>query len=271
MNPKNEILQGDTLTILKTIDDDYFDLGITSPPYNKGLAGGQLVKKVEYDLYSDNIPEEIYQQQQIEVLNEIYRTTKPGGSFFYNHRCRWSKGTMIHPIMFLSKTDWAIKQEIIWNRKITGNLRGWRFWQIDERIYWLYKPIKSLVGDELQSKHAKLSAIWEIPPESKNPHPAPFPIDIPARIIYSMFDDDKDKIVLDPYMGSGTVGVACKLFGCDYAGIDISKDYIDMSNERIDNYLNYKDKYDKEINKHVLTGKTYKQRKAEKAAKAKGD
>lgn len=268
MKPLNEILLGDSLKLLQQIDDNYFDLGITSPPYNKGLKGGPIVKKVVYDTHSDDIPEEEYQDQQIIILNEIYRTMKPGGSFFYNHRCRWDNGDMIHPIIWLSKTKWLVKQEIIWNRKITGNLRGWRFWQTDERIYWLYKPDgKNKIGTELLSKHAKMTGIWEIIPESKNPHPAPFPLELPTRIIYSIFDDIKDKIVLDPYMGSGTVGIVCKLFGCNYVGLDISENYIKMANERIKDYLSFKDKFNQELEKHIITGKTYKERKQEKLDK----
>ena len=245
MRPINELLLGDTLQTLKKIDSDYFDLGITSPPYNKQGNKGPIVKKVEYDCYDDNLPEEIYQQHQIEVLNEIYRTIKPGGSFFYNHKCRWENGNMIHPITWISKTNWMMKQEIIWNRKITGQLRGWRFWQTDERIYWLYKPNNSVIGVELLSKHANMTGIWDIMPENKNSHPAPFPIEIPTRIIYSIFDNNKDKIVIDPYVGSGTVPLSCKLFGCDYVGIDISQNYIDMSEERLKNSNNYIEKYQK--------------------------
>ncbi len=83
MKPKNRIILGDALEILKKIDNDFVDLGITSPPYNKGERHkGWLVKNVKYSLASDNIPEKIYQEQQIQVLNEIYRVTKSGGSFF---------------------------------------------------------------------------------------------------------------------------------------------------------------------------------------------
>jgi site-specific DNA-methyltransferase (adenine-specific) len=269
IRPINEIIQGDVLEVLKNIDNEWVDLGVTSPPYNKGLKGGPIVKKVEYDVFEDNLPEEEYQKQQIEILDELWRITKPGGSFFYNHRCRWDDGDMLHPITWLSKTKWLVKQEIIWNRKITGNLRGWRFWQTDERVYWLYKPDgKNKIGKELASKHARMTGIWEIMPENKNPHPAPFPIDLVTRIIYSVLDEDREnKIVIDPYMGSGTTGVCCKLLGCNYIGIDISDNYIQMANERINNYLEHKDKFDIEISKHVITGKTYAQRKAEKLAK----
>ena len=127
MRPLNELLCGESLTILKNIDSDYFDLGITSPPYNKQFNQGGLVKKVDYDVYIDNISENSYQNNQIEVLNEIYRTIKPGGSFFYNHKCRWDKGDMIHPIVWLTKTKWVLRQEIIWDRKLAANLRGGDF------------------------------------------------------------------------------------------------------------------------------------------------
>jgi site-specific DNA-methyltransferase (adenine-specific) len=266
-NYKNKIILGDVLTVLKSLPDNLIDLGITSPPYNKQQKGGPIVKSVVYDEFDDILPEDVYQSQQIEILNELWRITKPGGSFFYNHRCRWEEGNMIHPIEWLDKCSWNVKQEIIWNRSITGNLRGWRFWQIDERVYWLYKPDDNKIGKELKSKHARMSSIWNIMPENNNPHPAPFPLDLPTRIIYSLFDDDKEKLVMDPYMGSGTVGVACKLFGCNYLGIDISKTYIDMANERINNYENFRERYNKEIEKHIITGITYQERKAKKKEK----
>lgn len=267
MKPLNELIKGDTLKTLQNIDSDYFDLGITSPPYNKRSNQGAIIKKVRYDNYDDDMPEDLYQEHQIEVLDEIYRTMKPGGSFFYNHKCRWVDGSMIHPIIWLSKTKWTIKQEIIWNRKITGNLRGWRFWQTDERIYWLYKPNHSKIGKELLPKHANATGIWDIMPENKNPHPAPFPIEIPTRIIYSIFDNEKDKIVLDPYVGSGTVPLACKLFGCNYVGIDISDNYLESAKKRLENSNDYLEKFNKEIDSHYVHGITYQERKRRKKEK----
>ena len=257
------LVQGNTLKKLKELESDSIDLGITSPPYNKCNNNGWLVKKVKYESHADNMNEDDYQEDQIQVLNELYRVIKPGGSFFYNHKLRWAKGELLHPFNWLNKTSWTIKQEIIWNRKITGNVRGWRFWGIDERIYWLYKPIgTNKIGKELKSKHALLSSIWEIRPENNNPHPAPFPIDIPARIIYSIMDDE-DGIVIDPYSGSGTTLVAAKLLGKKYVGIELSKEYIKMATQRINK------PWDKDIERleaekdlHKVV-KTFKQRKAE--------
>ncbi len=81
----NNIELGDTLEILQQINDNVFDMGVTSPPYNKQKnRKGVLVKDINYSDITDNKNEKEYQIEQINILNELYRTIKPGGSFFYN-------------------------------------------------------------------------------------------------------------------------------------------------------------------------------------------
>lgn len=258
----NKIIQGNTLDVLKNIPDNCIDIGVTSPPYNKGEnKKGWLVKNVKYHNVSDKMPEEEYQQNQIEVLNELYRIIKPGGSFFYNHKIRWEKGEMLHPMDWLRKSRWIIRQEIIWDRMIAANIRGWRFWQVDERIYWLYKPINNnLIGKELEPKHALLTSIWRFPPERENPHPAPFPLELPLRCIYSILNEQKSAIVIDPYSGSGTTLLAAKLLGYNYIGIEISDEYIKPAEDRLKNFSNQKEAFQKELDKHIVN-KTFKDRK----------
>jgi modification methylase len=257
----NEIIQGDALEVLRTFDSNFIDVGVTSPPYNKQEKHkGWLVKNVQYDSYKDIKTEAEYQENQIEVLNEIFRITKEGGSFFYNHKTKWEGGQMFHPIQWLAKTQWTIRQEIIWDRMIAANIRGWRFWQVDERIYWLYKPIKNnKIGIELEPKHALLTSIWRFPPERNNPHPAPFPITLPTRIIASILNEN-DGIVLDPYCGSGTTLVAAKLLNKKFIGIDISEEYINHAKQRLQNASLEKKMVQKELQKHFVQ-KTFKQRK----------
>ncbi|MFN4197054.1 MAG: DNA-methyltransferase [Caldimicrobium sp.] len=257
----NKIFCGDALEVLKTLPDNFVDLGITSPPYNKGEnKKGWLVKNVRYAGAVDNLPEEEYQRIQVEVLNELYRITKQGGSFFYNHKLRWERGIMIHPMDWLRKTKWIIRQEIVWDRGIAGNIRGWRFWQVDERIYWLYKPKgDNFIGEELKPKHALLTSVWRLPPEKKNPHPAPFPIELPTRIIYSLLEDKKG-IVIDPYCGSGTTLVAAKLLGHDYIGIDISKEYVLYAKERLRNCERERARVLEELSRHTVK-ETFRERK----------
>ena len=66
--------------------------------------------------------------------------------------------------------------------------------------------------------------------EQKNEHPAPFPVALIDRIIKSTYA----KIVLDPFMGSGTTAVAAKALGRDYIGFEISEKYVELANARID-------------------------------------
>ena len=266
----NLLLQGETLELLKEMPSEIIDLGITSPPYNKQEKNkGWLVDKVVYSQFQDKLPEEEYQQRQIDVLNEVHRLTKPGSSFFYNHKIRWVDGEMIHPMDWLRKTEWTVKQEIVWDRAIAGNIRGWRFWQVEERIYWLYKPINgNKKGAELKSKDAKLTSIWRAVPENKNPHPAPFPLWLPTRIILSLLEEGQQGLVLDPYVGSGTTALAAKCLGHRYLGIDIGAEYLAHAEKRINNSDEEMDKIEKEKALHFVH-KTFSERKAENA-RAKG-
>jgi modification methylase len=271
----NKIYQGDVLDVLKGLPNNYTDAGCCSPPYNKkGNRKGELVKDIKYTDIDDYLDEDVYQNQQIEILNELYRIMKPGGSFFYNHKVRWDQGKMIHPMEWVTKSDWVLKQEIIWDRSIAANIRGWRFWQVEERIYWLYKPTKKNDnGKELLSKHALLSSVWRLRPEMNkstvNNHPAPFPIEIPTRCIYSVLDVEKNGLIIDPYMGSGTSAVAAKLLGHNFIGVDISQTYIEQALHRIDNISQKEiDDFNYEISLHKVN-KTYSDRKNEKAQKSK--
>ena len=257
----NRIIHGDTLTVLKTFPDNSVDMGVTSPPYNKGEnKKGWLVANVKYSGAGDKLSEDVYQENQAAVLNEIFRITKPAGSFFYNHKIRWEKGKMFHPMDWLRKTEWVIRQEIIWDRMIAANIRGWRFWQVEERIFWLYKPCgENLIGEELKSRHALLTSIWRFSPERNNPHPAPFPLALPVRAIYSVMDEKKG-VIIDPYCGSGTTLIAAKILGHDFTGIEISEEYIGFAEQRLKNYQSEIKYANDETAKHTVD-KTFKERK----------
>jgi modification methylase len=256
--PINKVIEGDVLEVLRLLPDESIDLGITSPPYNKkGKGGGWLVPKVEYNGYLDNLPEEEYKRWQIEVLNELFRVTKEGGSFFYNHKVRHEGGRAIHPLTWLLRTKRTLWQEIIWDRGIAGNIRGWSFWQIDERVYWLVKGRPK----ELSSRHAKLTSIWKIPPETGyRIHPAVFPLALPARIIHSILEDGPG-IVIDPFCGTGTTLVAAKLLGKDYIGIEKDQNYVMYAIKRLEAAESELPKINQELSLHFVR-ETFQEKKA---------
>lgn len=262
----NTIHLGDIIEVLNTFDDNIVDIIVTSPPYNKMNVKGGLVNEVKYNNSIDNMPELDYQTNQIKVLDELYRVTKSGGHIFYNHKLRWIDGNMIHPLQWISKSKWNIRQEIVWDRQISGQLRGWRFWQTEERIYWMQKGITK--GEELLSKHAKMTSIWRIRPENKyKDHPAPFPIELPTRCIYSVADVKTGLTVLDPYCGTGTTLSAAKCLNHNYIGIDCSKEYIQIAEGRLNDKTgnDYNDVIH-EVSLHTVK-ETYKEKKLKKLKK----
>lgn len=115
------------------------------------------------------------------------------------------------------------------------------------------------IGEELKPKHALVTSIWRFPPEQKNPHPAPFPLELPVRAIYSVMDERKG-IIIDPYCGSGTTLLAAKILGHDFIGIEISKEYVELAEERLRNYKDEIRDAKEEIAQHIVM-KTFKERK----------
>lgn len=248
------VVEGTALECLRNLADDSIDISVTSPPYNKQRSThGWLVQTNRYSHFNDKMPEEEYRKWQIDVLNELHRVTKPGGSVFYNHKLRWSYGKLLHPYEWIFESNWDIRQEIVWDRTLAANVRGWRFWQVDERIYWLYKPIGNhLVGKELESRHAKMGSIWRFKPEPRQDnHPAPFPLELPLRAIYSMVGSD-EMVILDPFCGTGTTLVAAKLLGHHYIGFDLSPDYVEYSRKRLVNFELERHRAQVEIERHKV-------------------
>ncbi len=82
--------------------------------------------------------------------------------------------------------------------------------------------------------YSYIETIWRIPPEKNRKHPAPFPVEIPLRLIklFSFVGD----VVLDPFMGSGTTAIAAKQSGRHYIGYDLNEKYIKIANNRIENF-----------------------------------
>ena len=226
----NRIYNMDCLEGMKLMDDCSVDCVVTSPPYNKhNKNGGGMVSAVVYDTYDDDLDEIEYQEWQVCILDECFRVLKDGGCVFYNHKNRYVNGNMISPIEWLKKTKFNIRQEIIWDRRIAGNIRGWRFWNVDERLYWLQKGNPT----ELPPNVASKSSIWRIRPQDKNKfkHPCGFPVELVMNCISVL--DGKGKTVMDPFMGSGTTAMASLMCGHNYIGFEVSKTYCDMAIDRI--------------------------------------
>lgn len=224
----NTILQGDTLTILKTLPDAFVDITITSPPYNLGSDHHLSTVKGRRNLnpYDDNLPEQEYQSQQIEVLNELYRITKPTGSIIYNHKNRIRNGRTITPYEWILKTNWVLKQELVWFNR-SQNFDKIRFYPMTERLYWLAKDPKTKLHNAI-SHHDLFD--WK-PVGTSAAHTRAFPEAMVSDLLQCF---PNSQLVLDPYMGSGTTAVVARNMDKDYLGIELNPDYIDIARKRLE-------------------------------------
>lgn len=231
-----KLICGDCLEVMKGMDSESVDLIVTSPPYNKGfwsrnrnINNGFKTKsrRINYDGFDDNLKPEVYEKQQQAVIKECLRLLKPTGSLFYNHIDILSRHQTIHPKFVY---DFPVKQIIIWNRKNTPKLDKSYFFPINEYIFWIQKTKTSRTFFNRKSALFNKS-IWNISPDTKNKFPAPFPLELPLNCIKACCP--KNGLVLDPFVGSGTTGVACKKLNRDFIGIDLSSDYLKIAEARI--------------------------------------
>jgi modification methylase len=215
------------------LNNHSIDLIITSPPYNLGgkFHTGNIRYNNAYHTYLDNIPEEDYQEQQIEFLNACYDKLKDGGSMFYNHKPRIKNGVCIHPLEWILKSKFILKQEIIW-RNGSQNFDKIRFYPMTERVYWLVKNNKTKLFNSVG-----FSDVWEFKNPKRHPiHKATFPIDLPLTIIKCF---DNASIICDPYAGIGTTCKAVVELNKDdnknrkYIGFDIDNTYCEIAKNDI--------------------------------------
>jgi site-specific DNA-methyltransferase (adenine-specific) len=227
----NKIYNEDCLSGLKKLDSNSIDLIITSPPYNLGKehhTGNHKFKS--YNEYNDNMPEEMYQQWQIEVLNECFRVLKEDGSMWYNHKNRIKNGIQISPYEWILKSKFAhlVKQEIVWFNG-SQNFDKIRFYPMTERVYWLVKDPKTKMFNAINHHDVFNRSEWK-PEGTKNNFKRAYPEKMVTDII-SCFKDSK--IVLDPFMGSGTTAVACIKTNRKYIGFEKDATYCNLANKRI--------------------------------------
>jgi modification methylase len=226
----NKIYNESNLDTMAKMPNNFIDLTITSPPYNLGKKHHTGNKKFDaYDEYIDDLPEDEYQAKQIKMLNELYRVTKEGGSVMYNHKNRIRKGIQITPYKWLLKTNWTLKQEVVWFNG-SQNFDKCRFYPMTERIYWLSKGINTDFVNEI-NQHDLVNDTAE---GTDKEHKRAFPLKLARRLILCF---PNSKIIYDPYMGSGTTAEASLYEDKSYLGSETSKKYVKKSETRLNRYL----------------------------------
>ena len=230
---------------MSMIPDNSLHLMITSPPYN-------VSKEYDEDLSLDE-----YLGMLTNVFKETYRVLVNGGRACINVANLGRKpyiplSDYISNIMI--DLGYNMRGEIIWNKAASASpSTAWGSWMsasnptlrdIHEYILVFSKGDykRDRKKQEKESKQDSISrddfmewtqSIWTFNAESAKRigHPAPFPIDLPYRLIQLLsFTND---IILDPFMGSGTTGIASLKSNRNFIGFDTSEEYIALANNRL--------------------------------------
>lgn len=233
----NRIHCQDCITLMNSMPANSIGAVVTSPPYNlknssgngmKNGNGGKWPKAALMQGYSDhddNMPHHEYVQWQRNCLTAMMRVLRKDGVIFYNHKWRVQNGMLQdrHDII----EGFPVRQIIIWKRAGGINFNAGYFLPTYEVIYMICKPdFKLTVGAN------KMTDVWEIPQAKGVDHPAPFPIELAQRCI----EASPSGAVLDPFIGSGTTAIAAISQGREWVGIELSKEYCTLANQRISEY-----------------------------------
>ena len=225
-----KLINDDCLKVLPTLEESSVDLIITSPPYN--LGNNHHTGNKQHKAYNDNLPEAEYQEQQLQFLNECFKVLKETGSLIYNHKNRIRKGIQLSPYEWIFKSNFIVKQEIVWVNR-SQNFDKMRFYPFTERLYWLTKKPETKLFNAINHYDVFDWKEWK-PVGTKGNHTRAFPEKMVEDILKCF---PNAEVVLDPYMGSGTTGVAAKNLNREFIGIELDKTYFDMAQTRINEKL----------------------------------
>jgi site-specific DNA-methyltransferase (adenine-specific) len=223
------------------IPDYSIHLMVTSPPYN-------VTKDYDEDLTLDE-----YRQLLKRVFSEVYKKLVTGGRACINLANLGRKPYIaLHSYIIQDMLDigYLMRGEIIWNKASSASpSTAWGTWLSaanpvlrDIHEYILIFSKEAFNRKYLSGKGSTITkeefleftkSVWTFPAESahKVGHPAPFPIELPYRLIqlYTFTNE----VVLDPFCGSGSACLAAIKTSRHYIGYDIEEEYVKLAEKRI--------------------------------------
>lgn len=250
-----KLYQGDCLEVLKKMKPESVDMVFADPPYNLSNGGftcqaGRMVSvdKGDWDK-SKGVDSDF--DFHLAWIDACRRVLKPNGTI-------WISGTYhsIYQCGFaLQKLGYHILNDVAWFKPNAAPNLSCRFFTAShETLIWArkdkqakhtfnYRSMKEgnwHERDFIKKPGLQMRSVWALGtprPEEKvfGKHPTQKPIELLRRIILA--STNKGDIVLDPFTGSSTTGVAAKEYGRRFIGIDMEKKYLDLSVQRFNSAL----------------------------------
>ena len=244
---KNKIINGDSLEELKKIPSETFDLIFADPPYNLQLKS-ELTRpdRSKVSAVNDKWDQfenfKKYDDFTYEWLSECKRILKKDGAIWVigSYHNIFRVGTAIQNLGF-----WILN-DVIWNKNNPmPNFRGTRFTNAHETLIWASKSEKSKYTFNYQSLKClnddlQMRSNWDLPicngserlkKYGKKIHSTQKPEALLHRILLAT--SNKNDLILDPFLGSGTTATVAKKLGRNYFGIEKEKNYFKAAEQRI--------------------------------------
>lgn len=240
-----KLILGDCYKKLRKMSDNHVDHTITSPPYNMNLrirngkyCSRQIVTEfsTKYCGFPDNMPIDDYYEFHKKVMNELLRVTKKY-VFYIIQQITGNKRALYR---LMGDFHENIKEVIIWN-KLTGQpaMAEGVINSVFEYIIILTKDKNDAISRQFidsSFKRGGLNNVWNIKRQKSvyKKHSATFPEELINNIILN-FTNENDTI-LDPFSGTGTTGLCCLKNNRNYIGIELLKEYLNISKIRLNNF-----------------------------------
>ncbi|MBI4690736.1 MAG: site-specific DNA-methyltransferase [Nitrospirae bacterium] len=229
---------------MEELPENSIHLMVTSPPYNVGKV------------YDENLTMDEYRAFLKRVWAETKRVLVTGGRACINIANLGRKPYIpLHTFIIEDMLDlgFLMRGEVIWNKASSGSpSTAWGSWLSaqnptlrDIHEYILIFSKDNFSRGSQQHKKSTITrdefleftkSVWTFSaePATKVGHPAPFPVELPYRLIqlYTF----KEDIVLDPFAGSGQAAIAAIKTGRHYVGYDTNKEYVKLSERRIEEF-----------------------------------
>ena len=243
----NILICEDVVKLLKKIPDGSIHCVITSPPYWKGFA---------YESYFNSYKQ--YLDWTNEWMGEIKRVLHPNGTFYLNISNDSETTVRAYELMEIATRDLLFKlhDTIVWyvyNRQPANTVR--QLTNQMEFIFMLRHNSNDVYLDKKEAYHynpdlfktRNVGNVWELPfnvdkrgkssvfgrkTTKSNYGHGGFPVALPETCL--LLSTRKGQIVLDPFMGTGTTGVACKKHCRRFIGVDNIQEFVGYSRKRID-------------------------------------
>ncbi len=244
---KNKIINGDSLEELKKIPRETFNLIFADPPYNLQLKS-ELTRpdRSKVNAVNDKWDKfenfKNYDDFTYEWLSECKRILKKDGAIWVigSYHNIFRVGTAIQNLGY-----WILN-DVIWNKNNPmPNFRGTRFTNAHETLIWASKSEKSKYTFNYQSLKClnddlQMRSNWDLPicngserlkKDGKKIHSTQKPEALLHRILLAT--TNKNDLILDPFLGSGTTATVAKKLGRNYFGIEKEKIYFKAAEHRL--------------------------------------